>query len=103
MAKEPVTAALGRIAWLTIAAGGVITLAAIGWWASFYGDVIRGNGHSSLANAFRCLYSTRGVCGVIPGMAHEAGRMAYSPTAFWFGVSLLLTGIALRLILARQA
>jgi hypothetical protein len=103
MPQQPVTAALGRIAWLAVAAGGIITLGAIGWWASFYGDVIRGNGQSSLANAFSCLYSTRGVCGFMPSMAHEAGKMAYSPTAFWFGISLLLTGIALRLILARQA
>src|SRR6185437_1027782 len=99
MPKEPVAAVLGRIAWLAVAAGGVITLAAIGWWASFYGNVVRSNGEASLANAFPCLYSTHGVCGFIPSMAHAAGKMAYSPAVFWFGISLLLTGIALRLIL----
>jgi hypothetical protein len=101
--QEPVVAALGRIAWLVLLGGALITLAAVGWWARFYGDVVGPGGQGSLANAFPCLYSTRGVCGFIPSMAHEAGKMAYSPTVFWFGISLLLAGIVLRLILARQA
>jgi hypothetical protein len=103
MTKEPVVAALGRIAWLAVAGGGFITLAAIGWWANFYSEVVGRDGQGSLANAFQCLYSRRGICGFIPSMAHDAGKMAYSPTVFWFGISLLLTGIAIRLLLARRS
>jgi hypothetical protein len=103
MPKDPVVAALGRIAWLAVGSGGLITLGAIGWWANFYGDVVGRSGQGSLANAFQCLYSRRGICGFIPSMAHEAGKMAYSPTVFWFGISLLLTGVAIRLVLARRS
>jgi hypothetical protein len=102
MPTEPMVAAIGRIAWLAVGGGLLVTLAALGWWASFYGDVIGREGQGSLANAISCLYSRSGICGFIPSMAHEAGKMAYSPAVFWLGISLLLSGVATRLVLARR-
>jgi hypothetical protein len=94
---------LTRIAWLAIASGLVLTMAAVIWWAVFYGDIIGEGTQASLRQAFSCLYSNRGVCGFIPGMARASGRMAYSPSLFWFGLCLLLSGLAMRLLLARRA
>ena len=40
MPTEPMVAAIGRIAWFAVGGGLLVTLGALGWWASFYGDVI---------------------------------------------------------------
>ena len=102
MPTEPMVAAISRIAWLAVGGGLLVTLAALAWWASFYADVVGRDGQGSLANAVACLYSRSGICGFIPSMAHEAGKMAYSPSLFWLGISLLLSGVAVRLALSRR-
>ena len=94
---------LTRIAWLAIAGGLVVTVTAIIWWAVFYGNIIGEGAQATLRQAFSCLYSNRGVCGFIPGMARASGRLAYSPSLFWLGVCLLLSGMAMRLLVARRA
>ena len=94
---------LTRIAWLAIAGGLVVTVAAIIWWAVFYGNIIGEGAQATLRQAFSCLYSNRGVCGFIPGMTRASGRLAYSPSLFWLGVCLLLSGMAMRLLVARRA
>jgi hypothetical protein len=94
---------LSRIAWIAIGGGVLVTVAAVVWWASFYGGIIGQNGQGRLVNALTCVYSSRGVCGFVSGTARQAGRLAYSPTIFWFGICLLLSGAAMRLLLARQA
>jgi len=38
-----------------------------------------------------------------PAWRRGAGKLAYTPTLFWLGVSLLLAGIAARLALSRRA
>jgi hypothetical protein len=94
---------LGRIAWIAIGGGVLIIVAAVVWWASFYGDIVNRDGQGRLVNALACVYSNRGVCGFVSGMARQAGRLAYSPTIFWFGICLLLSGAAMRLLLAKRA
>jgi len=103
MARDPGSPLLGRIAWAAIGSGVVVTLAAVAWWASFFGGIVSRDPQGSLGNAIGCLYSARGVCGFIAGMARGGGTMAYSPALFWFGVCLLLSGAAMRLLLARRS
>jgi hypothetical protein len=93
---------LDQIAWLAVAGGVIVTVAAIIWWAVFYGEVIGEGTQASFSHAMSCLYSRTGVCGFIPSVARASGKMAYSPSLFWFGLCLLLSGIAMRLLLARR-
>lgn len=102
-AKGPMSEALDWIALLAVGGGLVVTLAAICWWAIFYGGVVGRAAPGDLENALSCLYSSRGVCGFIPGMARAAGRVAYSPALFWLGICSVVGGVATRLLLARPA
>jgi len=102
-ADDPAARIVGRIAGLVVVAGLAVTLGAVAWWATFYGGVAGPDGHGGLAGVVRCVWSNRGACGVASGMARGAGKLAYTPTLFWLGVSLLLAGIAARLALSRRA
>jgi hypothetical protein len=102
MLKDPRLVLLGRIAWGATALGIIVTVGAVIWWATFYGGVVNQDAQGDLRNAIQCLYSRRGVCGFIPSVARSAGRVAYSPTVFWFGICLILSGVAMKLLLARR-
>jgi hypothetical protein len=43
-----------------------------------------------------CLYSSSGICALVTGVATLAGRTAYEPMVFWFGLGGLLLGLLIR-------
>lgn len=80
--------------------GAFMTLAALLWWALFYGSVVRELGKdASLIDAVGCLYSSGGPCGFVAGLAQLGGKTPYSPMVFWIGVALLIVGVVMRLAL----
>jgi hypothetical protein len=65
--------------------GGIILLvAALLWWATFYGGIVKQLG-GTLSDAFSCLYSSGGSCGLAAGIAQMLGKTPYSPFIFWIG------------------
>jgi len=80
-------------------AGLALTLIAIGWWAYAFSGIASSSGYR---NALSCLYSPGGICGFIAAVAHEQGRVAYSPNLFRLGVALLIGGGIVRLALPRK-
>lgn len=91
---------LGNI--LTVA-GAVVLAGACAWWFSFYSSVVReigkatgGGSDATVFDALSCLYSSSGICALVSGVAALAGRTAYEPMVFWFGLGALLLGILIR-------
>jgi len=74
--------------------GGIIFLvAALLWWAMFYGGIVKELG-GKLSDAFSCLYSSGGACGMAAGIAQMIGKTPYSPFVFWIGaVSITVGGL----------
>ena len=100
-ADDPAARIIRRIAGLVILLGLAVLLAAFAWWARAYAGGL--DGQSGLAGAVRCLWSRRGLCGGVAGMARPGMTMAYSPAVFWLGVCLVLAGVAGRLAVSRRA
>jgi hypothetical protein len=91
---------LGNI--LTLA-GAVVLVGACIWWFSFYSSVVRdvgratgGGSDATVFDAMSCLYSSSGICALVTGVATLAGRTAYEPMVFWFGLGGLLLGLLIR-------
>jgi membrane associated rhomboid family serine protease len=89
---------------LLIAAGATALLGAVIWWFSFYSSLVRelgratgGQGDASVLDAWTCLYSSSGVCALVAAVAPLAGRTAYEPMLFWFGLAGLIVGVVVRL------
>lgn len=92
---------LGNI--LTILGAGVV-IVAFAWWFAFYSSIMRElanapggrPGGNSVFDAISCLYSSTGVCTLVSGVARLAGRTAYEPMLFWFGLAALVLGVLIR-------
>jgi hypothetical protein len=86
-----------RFGWAMVVLGIVVTLGAIAWWASFYGDVIKQlGGRGSLRDLVHCLYSSSGDCGVVTGVTQIFGGTPYTPTIFYAGIAALVIGAVVR-------
>jgi len=86
-----------------MAAGTVILVAAVIWWASFYSSLARDFGqvtgvrpNAGLSDVLSCLYSTSGVCGLVSAGASIAGKTPYEPMLFWFALAALMLGGVIR-------
>jgi hypothetical protein len=83
------------------AAGAVVLLAAAVWWVTFYSSVVREIGQvtgrdGSVLDVVGCLYSSSGICGLVASVAVIAGKTAYEPMLFWFGLAGLVIGVLIR-------
>jgi hypothetical protein len=83
--------------------GAVVLVGALVWWFSFYSSVVREiaratgrQGDASVLDAWSCLYSSSGICALVAGVSTLAGRTAYEPMVFWFGLAGLLLGLLIR-------
>lgn len=93
-----------RLGNILMVVGAVAMAAACVWWFSFYSSVVReigkasgGQGDASVFDAMSCLYSSSGICGLVSGVATLAGKTAYEPMVFWFGLAGLVAGVVIRL------
>jgi hypothetical protein len=82
-------------------AGVAVLIAACLWWFSFYSSVVREIGQAtgrqgSVFDVVACLYSTSGICGLVASVAVLAGKTAYEPLLFWFGLAGLILGVLIR-------
>ena len=83
-------------------AGAVVLVAACVWWFTFYSSVVReigrltGNAQGSVSDVVGCLYSSSGICGLASAGAVLAGKTAYEPMLFWFGLAGLVLGVLIR-------
>jgi hypothetical protein len=90
---------LGNILML---AGAVVLVAACIWWFTYYSPVVReiakvtGSGEGSVFDVLGCLYSSSGICGLAASVSILAGKTAYEPMLFWFGLAGLILGVAIR-------
>jgi hypothetical protein len=86
---------------LTVA-GAVALVAACVWWFTFYSSVVReigkatGSGEGSVLDVVGCLYSSSGICALVSAVAVIAGKTAYEPLLFWFGLAGLILGVLIR-------
>ena len=87
---------------ILIGAGAVVLVAAVVWWFTFYSSVVReigkltGSGEGSVSDVVGCLYSSSGICGLVSSVAVLAGKTAYEPLLFWFGLAGLILGVLVR-------
>jgi hypothetical protein len=83
-------------------AGAVVLVAACIWWFSFYSSVVReigqatGQTNASVFDAWSCLYSSGGLCSLVQAVTSIAGKTAYEPMLFWFGLAGLILGVLIR-------
>jgi hypothetical protein len=83
-------------------AGAVALVGALIWWFSFYSSVVReiakatGQRDASVFDAWSCLYSSGGLCSLVQTVTSIAGKTAYEPMLFWFGLAALILGAAIR-------
>lgn len=92
-----------RLGNLLMMLGGVVLVAAVIWWLSFYSSVARdlgkatgGSADAGISDALSCLYSSSGICAVVTGVASLVGKTPYEPMVFWFGVAALVLGLLVR-------
>lgn len=78
--------------------GIVLIIAALLWWAAFYGNIVKELG-GELSDAFSCLYSGDGACGLAAGIAQMVGKTPYSPFIFWSGALSLTVGGLMKAVL----
>lgn len=84
--------------------GAVVLAGACVWWFSFYSSFLReigsatgGGAGASVFDAWRCIYSSSGLCSLVSGVATIAGWTPYEPMLFWFGLAGLVLGVVFRL------
>jgi hypothetical protein len=83
--------------------GALALVGAFIWWFSFYSSVVRDigsatgrPGDASVFDAWSCLYSSGGICTLVTAVSTLAGRTAYEPMVFWFGLAGLVLGLLIR-------
>jgi hypothetical protein len=87
---------------LLMLAGVVVLAAACIWWFTYYSSVVReigkltGSGEGSVLDVVGCLYSSAGICGLVASVSVLAGKTAYEPMLFWFGLAGLILGVLIR-------
>jgi hypothetical protein len=93
-----------RLGNILMAAGGVVLAGALIWWFTFYSSLARdfsratgGRGDASIFDAWTCLYSSSGTCGLVAGIASFTGKTVYEPMVFWLGLAGLIAGLVIRL------
>jgi hypothetical protein len=86
-----------------IAIGALVLIGAFLWWLYFYNSLARdfarvtgSKPDASVFDALNCLYSSSGACALVAGVASLAGRTAYEPMLFWFGLAGLVLGLLIR-------
>ena len=86
-----------------MAAGAVILVAAVIWWASFYSSLARDFGqvtgvrpNAGLSDVLSCLYSSGGICALATAGGSIAGKTPYEPMLFWFALAALMLGGVIR-------
>jgi hypothetical protein len=83
-------------------AGAAVLVAACIWWFTYYSSVVReigkltGSGEGSVLDVVGCLYSSGGICGLVASVSVLAGKTAYEPMLFWFGLAGLILGVLIR-------
>jgi len=89
---------------LLMAAGAATLVAALVWWFAFFSSMVRelsrvtgGQSDASIFDAWTCLYSSSGACGLVAAAAPLVGKTAYEPLLFWFGFAGLIVGLVVRL------
>jgi hypothetical protein len=91
-----------RLGNVLMIAGAAVLIAAAIWWFTFYSSVVReigkvtGSGEGSVLDVVACLYSGSGICGLVASVAVLAGKTAYEPMLFWFGLAALILGVLMR-------
>ena len=76
---------------LLLATGAGIVVAALFWWWSTFGEVIR-YGYLSSGEATRCLIKDSDICTLAKALclgSHPRTLLAYWTSAFWLGVGVL--------------
>jgi hypothetical protein len=91
-----VVVAIRRLSLLAVIGGLALVIGAVLWWGYFYRAI-------GLGSTVSCLYASGGTCDFIRHVAAEAGRRAYSPTAFRLAVVLLTGGSVVRIAVALWA
>lgn len=77
--------------------GILLLVAALYWWATFYGPIVQHVG-SSLTRVTSCIYLQSGICSFTRGVAEIVGQSnPYHPILCWAGGACVLVGLALRL------
>ena len=81
--------------------GAALLIGALIWWFMFYSSVVREigkatGGEGSVFDVVGCLYSSSGVCSLVSTVAVLAGKTAYEPMLFWFGLAGLILGVVMR-------
>ena len=76
---------------LLLAAGTGIVMAALIWWWTTFGDIIRYD-YLSWSEAGRCLVNNSDICALAKALclgSHPRTVIAYWTSAFWLGVGIL--------------
>lgn len=73
-----------KLAHILYTGGMILLFTALFWWANFYSPIVKGLG-GNLSDAFSCLYSSGGACGIVGNISQMTGKTPYSPYVFWIG------------------
>lgn len=84
-----------KLAHSLIVAGLIAVIAALIWWNSFYAPIAHQLGRP-LSDAYRCIYSSGGRCGLASGISQFIGKTPYDPVLFWVGVVCCAVGALFR-------
>jgi hypothetical protein len=90
-----------KLAKILVSGGLVAVIAAIIWWASFYGPIVKHLG-GNLSSAYSCIYSSGGGCSIASDIAQFVGKTPYSPVLFWVGVVSCGVGVLIKSTLKKQ-
>ncbi|MCJ8150014.1 hypothetical protein [Shinella sedimenti] len=82
---------------IVAAAGGVFSLAAIGWWWLIFSKVVEAD-YLTVRQAVICIAGATDLCALAQALCtddHLYGIRWYAPEAFWAAASLFLAGALL--------
>ena len=90
-----------KLAQILISVGIIAVIAALLWWASFYGPIMQDLG-GDLSSAYSCIYSSSGGCSIASGVAQLAGKTPYNPVLFWIGAASWAVGVLILATMKKQ-
>ena len=91
-----------KLSSIVLGIGVLGVIASLAWWYSFYSNIVgKSRGLSSMSDAFACLYSGSGGCGMVSGISSIAGQTPYNPAWFWVSVVVLAVGVVLQVSLKK--
>lgn len=79
------------------AAGGLLSLTALGWWWLIFGKVVA-NDYLTVRQAVTCIAGATDLCALAQALCaddHLYGIRWYAPEAFWAAASILVVGALL--------